>query len=124
MRPLARLIATVTVSSCLVLALVASAHGHAIIIHSEPADGEHGSAPHRLLLHFNSRIEKTLCSVVLVGPARGHIVVLHQAPGGTPDTLTYPIPALSPGAYQARWKVLSSDGHLTEGRVSFSVNSK
>jgi len=123
MRSLVRLIASMIASSCLVVTPVAQARAHAIVIHSEPADGGSGPLPHRLLLHFNSRIEKALCSVRLVGPARDHVVVLHQAAGAAPDTLTYLIPALSPGTYQARWKVLSYDGHLTEGTTSFSVNS-
>ena len=123
MRSLVRLAATI-VSSCLAVTLVASAHAHAIVIRSEPTNGRSGPSPHRLLLHFNSRIEKALSSATLVGPTRDHVVVLHQATDAAPDILTYPIPALSPGTYQARWKVLSYDGHLTEGTISFSVNSQ
>jgi len=123
MRSLVRLIASIIASSCLVVIPVANARAHAIVIHSEPADGGSGPSPHRLLLRFNSRIEKALCSVKLMGPARDHVVVLQEAAGAAPDTLAYLIPALPPGTYQASWKVLSYDGHLTEGTISFSVNN-
>ena len=115
-----RSVATMIAPLCLVTALVTGAGAHAIVLSSEPADGGTGPPPHRLLLHFNSRIEKNLCSVTLVGPKRVH-VLLRQETGTAPDTLTYFMPDLSPGTYQARWKVMSSDGHLTEGNVNFAV---
>jgi methionine-rich copper-binding protein CopC len=123
MRSPARLVATTTVSLCLMVTLVTGARAHAIVITSEPADGRTGPPPHRLLFRFNSRIEKSLCSVVLAGPRQAHIVLLRQETRSDQDALTYPMPALSPGTYQARWKALSADGHLTEGTVSFSVKS-
>ena len=43
-------------------------------------------------------------------------------PDAPPDTLAYPLPpALPPGDYQARWKVMAADGHVTEGAVAFTV---
>ena len=123
MRSLVRLVATTTVSFCLVVTLASGARAHAIVISSEPADGGTGAPPHRLLLRFNSRIEKSLCSVMLVGPRQAHGVPLREEIGAASDTLTYSLPALSPGTYQAKWKVLSADGHLTEGAVTFSVKN-
>ncbi len=38
--------------------------------------------------------------------------------------LVYALPDLSPGRYQVRWKVLSADGHLTEGAVRFVVEDR
>lgn len=121
MRSLVRLVATTTLSLCLAVTPVAGARAHAIVISSEPADGGIGVSPHRLLLRFNSRVEKSLCSVTLVGPGQAHVLLLRQETGGAPDTLAYVMPALSPGPYRAKWKVMSGDGHLTEGAVSFSV---
>jgi len=123
MRSLARLVATTTLSLCLAVTPVAVARAHAIVISSEPADGVTGASPHRLLLRFNSRVEKSLCSVMLVGPRQAHGVPLREEIGAGSDTLTYSLPALSPGTYRAKWKVLSADGHLTEGAVTFSVKS-
>ena len=99
-----------------------TAHAHAIIVDSTPASGSTGPAPKRLVLRFNSRLEKTLCSVQLVGPHRRSIALLRLEPDSPPDTLAYPLPpALPPGEYQARWKVLAADGHVTEGVVPFTV---
>ncbi len=99
-----------------------AAHAHAIILESTPASGSTGPAPKRLVLRFNSRLEKSLCSVQLVGPRQRSIALMHLEPDSPPDTLAYPLPpALPPGDYQARWKVMAADGHVTEGAVPFTV---
>jgi len=97
---------------------------HAIVLTSDPADGSTTRAPRRLTLHFNSRVEKSLCSVSLVGPEPHHRARLRQAASSSEDILVYALPDLAPGAYQARWKVLSADGHLTEGAVRFVVDGR
>ncbi|MGH7367289.1 MAG: copper resistance CopC family protein [Candidatus Rokuibacteriota bacterium] len=97
------------------------ARAHAIVLESVPGQEESLASPKRLVLRFNNRLEKPLCSVQLVGPRRQTIALLRPEPGTAPDTLTYPLPPLEPGAYQARWKVLAADGHVTEGTVLFTV---
>jgi methionine-rich copper-binding protein CopC len=98
-----------------------AAQAHAIIVESSPRHENSVAPPPRLVLRFNGRIEKALCSVQLVGPRRRTIVLLRQEPDTSLDTLAYPLPALEPGAYQVRWKVMSADGHVTEGTVLFTV---
>ncbi|HEY7868872.1 MAG TPA: copper resistance CopC family protein [Methylomirabilota bacterium] len=95
---------------------------HAIILESSPRDEESLSSPKRLVLRFNGRIEKGLCSVQLVGPHRHTIALLRQETE-SPDTIAYPLPPLKPGSYQVRWKVLATDGHVTEGVVRFTVTT-
>jgi copper resistance protein C len=98
------------------------AQGHAIILESEPRQDEAVAAPKRLVLHFNSRLEKSLCSVQLLGgPRQRSVALLRLEADAAPDTLAYPLPPLAPGSYQARWKVMAADGHVTEGAVSFTV---
>jgi methionine-rich copper-binding protein CopC len=99
------------------------AHAHAIILESVPRPEESLASPKRLVLRFNSRLEKPLCSVHLVGPRQKTIALLRQEPDTPPDTLAYTLPALDPGAYQARWKVMAADGHVTEGIVLFTVTA-
>jgi copper resistance protein C len=94
---------------------------HAIVLESAPAAGSTGPSPGRLVLRFNSRLEKPLCSVQLAGPRQRSIALLRLEADAPPDTLAYPLPALEPGEYQARWKVMATDGHLTEGTVAFTV---
>lgn len=100
-----------------------AAQAHAIILESAPAQGSTGPSPRRLILRFNSRLEKPLCSVQLVGPRQRGIALLRQEADARPDTLAYPLPALEPGEYQARWKVMAADGHVTEGTVLFTVTA-
>jgi len=98
-----------------------AAQAHAIILESAPAQGSSGPAPRRLILRFNSRPERSLCSVQLVGPGQHTVARLRAEPDTPPDTLAYPLPPLGPGAYRARWKVMATDGHVTEGTVVFTV---
>jgi len=93
---------------------------HAIAVASEPADGARVVAPKALAIHFNARIEKSLCSVALVGPGKATVPLL-ATPSPRPETLAYTLPALAPGVYVATWKVLSADGHVTSGTVRFTV---
>jgi copper transport protein len=97
------------------------ARAHAIILESVPRHEESLSSPKRIVLRFNSRLEKPLCSVQLVGPRQKTIALLRQEPDAAADTLSYLVPPLEPGAYQARWKVMAADGHVTEGSVPFGV---
>jgi copper resistance protein C len=97
------------------------ARAHAIILESAPRHEEALPSPKRLVLRFNSRLEKPLCSVQLVGPRKKSIALLRQDPDTPADTLAYLLPPLDPGAYQARWKVMAADGHVTEGLVLFTV---
>lgn len=96
---------------------------HAIVVESLPRHEESLPAPKRLVLRFNSRIEKRLCSVQLMGPGRRTIALLRLEPATPADTLVYPLPVLEPGVYQAHWKVLGADGHVTEGVVLFTVTA-
>ena len=97
------------------------ARAHAIILESAPRHEEALPRPKRLVLRFNSRLEKPLCSVQVVGPRQKTIVLLRQEADTQADTLAYPLPPLAPGPYQARWKVMAADGHVTEGVVLFTV---
>ena len=98
-----------------------TASGHGIILESSPKHEETVVAPRRLTLRFNSRLEKRLCSVSLIGPGQSTILLLAQEAGTPDDTLSLRLPILGPGFYRAKWKVPSSDGHVTEGVVAFSV---
>ena len=117
-------IAGLVVLAALVLAAFARpgrGEGHGIVIDSTPRHQETVTAPKRLVIRFNSRLEKKLCSVTLVGPQQGAVLLVRQEDDPAPDTLVYPLPALKPGPYRAKWKVLAADGHVTEGAIVFTV---
>jgi copper resistance protein C len=106
---------------CACSILLPAAQAHAIIVESAPAAGSSGPSPRRLVLRFNSRLERALCSVQLLGPRQRTIALLRPEEDAAPDTLAYPLPPLEPGEYRARWKVMAADGHVTEGTVGFTV---
>jgi methionine-rich copper-binding protein CopC len=99
------------------------ARAHAIILESSPRHQESLASPKRLVLRFNSRLEKGLCSTQLVGPQRRTIALLRPEPDAPADTLAYALPPLAAGPYQVRWKVMAADGHVTEGVVAFTVTA-
>jgi methionine-rich copper-binding protein CopC len=102
------------------------AEPHAIVLESVPArDAVLERAPDRAILRFNGKIEKKLSRVTLTA-GRGTpepLPIATDGPEGDPrpDRLVVPLPALPPGPYVLRYKVLSADGHITEGLVRFTV---
>ena len=104
----------------LVWAHAVSAHG--IVIESSPDHRATIAAPKQLVIRFNSRLEKALCTVTLVGAKSGQAMRLQGMADGPMDTLIYALPPLEPQTYQARWKVLAADGHVTRGVIEFTVD--
>ncbi|SRR6266545_1026869 len=99
------------------------AGAHAIVLESEPVrDAKLAEPPARLYLRFNSKIEKRLTQVSITA-ADGRAVPLPVSVDGSqgPDRIAIPLGHLRPGAYVVRYKVLASDGHITEGALRFSV---
>jgi methionine-rich copper-binding protein CopC len=106
----------------LTLAAIADLSAHALLIDSVPKADASLPAPSRLVLRFNSRIEPRLSSVWLVGGPQNARVLLLMPEAPSADTLVYSLPdMLARGQYRAEWKVLSVDGHVTEGVVRFTV---
>ena len=111
-----------TVAASLLLHPLPAA-GHAIVLESVPApDAVLTRPPARVVLRFNSKIEKRLTRVTLTaggGPPRP-LSIANGA--GEPDRLVIPLDPLPPGLCVIRYKVLSADGHVTEGSLRFTVS--
>ncbi|PWU24130.1 MAG: copper resistance protein CopC [Candidatus Rokuibacteriota bacterium] len=114
----------------LVLSLVprvAPAVAHAIVLESIPAnDAVLDHSPERIMLRFNSKIEKPLTRVTLAaGRATPRpLSIAREGPtGGGPDRIVVPLEPLPAGRYVIRYTVLSADGHVTEGALRFSVGN-
>ncbi len=65
-------------------------------------------------------------SRVTIGASHGTpspVSIASDDPGGDqqPDRLVVPLRPLPPGGYVLRYKVLSADGHITEGALRFTV---
>jgi methionine-rich copper-binding protein CopC len=107
---------------------VLPASAHAIVLESVPArDAVLARSPQQVILRFNSKIEKRLTRVTL-SAAGGAPMPLSIADDGRgddqPDRLVLPLRTLSPGSYVLRYKVLSADGHITEGALRFTVTGR
>jgi hypothetical protein len=78
------------------------------------------NTPTPVTIHFNSRIESGFTRVILVDEAKRERP-LDATSGLNGDTVTVDLPALPTGVYALRYKVLSVDGHVTEGMLRFRV---
>ena len=120
-----RLIRVVSVALCVAVLLLAQSEpvlGHAIVMESSPKSGEVVSQiPSGIALRFNSRIEKALSRVTIIGAGRDPLLLPQVTSDTGPDRLVVPLPSLEPGAYLVRWRVLSADGHVTQGVFRFTV---
>lgn len=96
---------------------------HAVVVEAIPAQGSTvRTAPERVVLRFNVRIEHALARATLKS-GDGALVALtplHDGPAQA-DRLVIPLPALGPGEHEVRYRVLATDGHTTEGVLRFRV---
>gem|GEM_PF-1035132 len=74
----------------------------------------------RVRLRFNATIEVALSSVTLLR-TRGPATNLRISAGTQPGTLIVEIPALAPGRYALRYRVLASDGHMSDETLRLRV---
>jgi methionine-rich copper-binding protein CopC len=111
------------IGAVLVLAglVMSPAHPHAIVTRAtleEKPIVANAATP--VTLHFNSRIEPGFTRVILVDETKQGRA-LEVTLGQKGDTVTVQLPALTPGMYALRYKVLAVDGHITEGMLRFRV---
>lgn len=95
---------------------VALAHAHLHM--SDPASGATVAAPKALHLTFSEKLEPKFSTVEVVSGGKP-VAVTVKASGETLDAT--PKAALAAGAYTVNWKVLSVDGHQSQGSYSFIV---
>ena len=107
--------------ACLAVLGARPAAAHAILVDSTPAPLGHVPAGHlALLLRYNSRVDAGRSKLVLRHD--GHETRLAQTAGDTPDVLRAALD-VTPGEYVVAWQVLATDGHITRGRVPFTVDA-
>ncbi len=113
----------------LVLALVAwvlgvgLALGHSGLQRAEPpAESKLKRPPSEVKLYFTERLEPAY-STVRVKDDNGAQVDRQDAhvDPSNPLLLRATLQPLEQGAYTVNWRVLSVDGHVTEGRFTFQV---
>ena len=107
----------------LILFCPSPALAHARLTRSEPASGGRGESPHFVRLWFSERPETRLTAITL-RDERGmsFSVFAPQSESQDPLKVSFPIAANLPaGKYTVDWRTVSSDGHPSHGRFSFTV---
>ena len=95
------------------------AFAHAHLHASTPAADTTVAAPKTLHLMFSEKLEPKFSTLELKTAAGAPVAVKAKAAGDVIDAT--PKAALKPGAYTVDWKVLSTDGHKSQGSYSFTV---
>jgi copper resistance protein C len=97
--------------------------GHSGLQRAEPpVDSKLNRPPSEVRLYFNERLEPAY-SIVRVKDDHGAQVDRQDAhvDPSNPLLLRATLQPLEHGAYTVNWRVLSIDGHVTEGRFTFQV---
>lgn len=96
---------------------------HARLTKATPADGAALSqAPTVVVLAFNEAPELEFSKVSVIGPDGNVLVERVPLQGGDQNSLKIPLPPpLAAGSYTVRYRILSVDGHLVEGKTAFSL---
>ena len=101
----------------------AAAHAHAFLVKSAPAGrATLARAPERVQLWFNERLEPAYSAISVWDAAGAQVDARNGAVSAEdPRRLDLPLPALAPGRYVVRFRVLSVDGHVVESTLPFTI---
>lgn len=96
---------------------------HSFLLEATPSSKDHvATSPKTVRLRFGGGVEPAYSTIAIEG-AGGKVV----AEGGTgkpetPRELSLDAPTLAPGRYLVKYRVLSTDGHIVEGKYEFTVD--
>ena len=118
-RSLALLVAALGAILAVLSVNAPAAQAYSVLVSSSIKDGARlAEAPKQLVLTFNESIQPEFNQVALTGPD-GAVKLADPATKG--PALTVPFPDLDAGAYKAVYRVVSADGHVIDGSISFTV---
>lgn len=100
-----------------------SGSAHVFPDHSDPRVGsEIHDSPTLVRVWFDGQLEPIFSTLQLLdGSGKEVSRQDSRVNEKDPSILEVSIPPLTPGKYWVIWKVLARDGHLTEGKFSFTV---
>ena len=97
-------------------------YAHAILVESQPASNARVKGEFLpIVLKFNSRVDQSRSTLVLEGPGQSTRNLKLKEDSSSPEKLLSEITNAQAGFYKVRWQVLSADGHITRGQISFEV---
>lgn len=119
-RARARLTAGSALAGLLLLATAQTAAAHDELVGSDPApDAALDAAPGEVRLDFSADVLTFGAAVVVADAAGGTWQAGEPVLDGS--SVSVPLEPLPDGAYEVRWRVVSSDGHPITGLVPFTV---
>ncbi len=103
------------------ITLAVTAHAHAHLLKSSPADNsEIVTSPPNLVLNFSEAAQLAALSIQKGSdPQRKLKPPLTDAAA----QISVPLPPLTPGVYTISWRVLSADGHVMSGALRFTLSA-
>ena len=105
-------------ASLLALTAVAQAHTH--LKEATPADKSVvNAAPTSLVLKFSEAAKVTALTLHHEGAPDQKLT---PSPQGASAQFTAALPKLLPGKYSVDWRVVSDDGHIMSGQLSFTFD--
>ena len=116
---------TLAIVVLLGLGLASVAWAHAVLVRSSPsARATLARPPERVQLWFNERLEPAYSRAsVWDGAGRQVDAADGVVDASEPTRLTVGLPALAPGTYTVKFRVLSVDGHVVESQFPFTVRA-
>jgi methionine-rich copper-binding protein CopC len=104
--------------AALLVALSPLAQAHTHLKEAVPADNSTVKSPESIALTFSETARLTALSIQKDG---GKEQKLAPLPSAAAARLTVPAPKLAAGKYTLSYRVVSSDSHVTSGKIHFTV---
>ena len=108
-------------SGLVLVAIGATAHAHAHLQKSSPADNSTiTTSPPNLVLNFSEAARLTALSIQKGEEPKQDLKPL---PTTAAQQVSIPLPPLTPGTYSVSWRVVSDDGHVMGGALHFTLTA-
>lgn len=100
------------------------ASAHNTFSDSSPRDGEVlAAAPTTWSVTFEKSVPLASASGTIVDGSGSRTVLSAPQHGSNDRTIVFALPTTLNGAISARWRLVSTDGHVISGRVAFSIQA-
>jgi methionine-rich copper-binding protein CopC len=101
----------------------ATAVAHSFLIDASPSAKDHVAAsPKVVKLRFGGGVEAAYSTISILDSTGKVVVEGAKGQPEKPRELTLEAPDLVAGNYTVKFRVLSSDGHIVEGKYEFTVD--
>jgi copper resistance protein C len=101
----------------------ATAFAHSFLVDASPSAKDHvATSPKLVKLRFGGGVEPAYSSISILDSTGKLVVEGAKGVQDKPRELTLDAPELAVGSYVVKFRVLSSDGHIVEGKYEFTVD--